>query len=155
MRARLGTALIGELVGDIVKGQHAAALIAHALDREGPLACLRDHDYVRFGLVAAQASSGAEARIGYTPFFIQTIARHGSRSATNDNEDVPPLAEWLGGGGWMLDLITNLHPDGMRVAGPPERYLVNMAKRLRTGRIYLDYLRNDRMATAVAPLSTT
>ncbi|ULP41586.1 aromatic ring-hydroxylating oxygenase subunit alpha [Mycobacterium lentiflavum] len=36
--------------------------------------------------------------------------------------DVPSLEEYLGGGGWMLDLITGLHPDGMRVAGPPERY---------------------------------
>jgi bifunctional non-homologous end joining protein LigD len=38
-------------------------------------------------------------------------------------------------------------------ADSPERYLLNMSKSQRSGKIFLDYLRNDRKSTAVAPLS--
>ena len=39
-------------------------------------------------------------------------------------------------------------------ADAPDRYVATMSKQLRRGKIYVDYLRNGRGATAVAPYST-
>ena len=40
-------------------------------------------------------------------------------------QEGPSLDEYLGGGGWMLDILVNLAPGGVKVAGPPERYQIN------------------------------
>jgi bifunctional non-homologous end joining protein LigD len=54
---------------------------------------------------------------------------------------------------WTLAKAFALEVCKQMAADSPERYLINMSKAKRVGRIFLDYLRNDRMATAVAPLS--
>jgi bifunctional non-homologous end joining protein LigD len=54
---------------------------------------------------------------------------------------------------WELAKAFALEVCRQMAADSPSRYLINMSKQKRVGKIFLDYLRNDRMATAVGPLS--
>lgn len=67
---------------------------------------------------------------------------------------VTPLAapkgkklNWEQGKAFARDLCQQMAQDN------PDLYLIKMSKAQRDGRIFLDYLRNDRTSTAVAPLS--
>jgi bifunctional non-homologous end joining protein LigD len=67
---------------------------------------------------------------------------------------VTPLKTRPGGGlGWEEAKTFAQAVCTHMAADSPDLYLVNMSKKQRAGRIFLDYLRNDRMSTAVAPLS--
>lgn len=67
---------------------------------------------------------------------------------------VAPLAadknapDWSAGKTFAREICRRLATD------QPDRFTMAMAKKNRVGRIYLDYLRNDRKATAVASLSS-
>ena len=55
--------------------------------------------------------------------------------------------DWVQAKAFARELCSRMATDS------PERYLINMSKAKRDGRIFLDYLRNDVISTAVAPLS--
>jgi bifunctional non-homologous end joining protein LigD len=92
----------------------------------------------------------------------------GAREIRQRLEDLGLVTFCKTTGGKGLHVVTAVEAEGMdwaaakafardvcqaMAADAPDRYLINMAKKERGGRIFLDYLRNDRMATAVAPLS--
>jgi bifunctional non-homologous end joining protein LigD len=67
---------------------------------------------------------------------------------------VTPLADTKDSPRWEEAKLFARNVCAAIAADEPDRFLINMSKSRRTGRIFLDYLRNDRTATAVAPLST-
>jgi bifunctional non-homologous end joining protein LigD len=66
---------------------------------------------------------------------------------------VTPLSKVKNGPDWDTAKAFAREVCARMAADAPDRYLINMSKAKREGRIFLDYLRNDRMSTAVAPLS--
>lgn len=61
---------------------------------------------------------------------------------------VEPSAGWAEAKSFTASIAEDLAADH------PDRYVATVAKRARRGRIYVDYLRNDRGSTAVAAYST-
>ena len=61
--------------------------------------------------------------------------------------DPDPATDWAQGKLFANTVCSQMEADS------PKRYVTNMAKAKRPGKIFLDYLRNTSKATAVAPLS--
>jgi bifunctional non-homologous end joining protein LigD len=79
--------------------------------------------------------------------FCKTTGGKGMHVVTPLSRPKKGELSWADAKSFARDLCLQMAGDN------PTRYLAKMTKKERTWRIYLDYLRNDRTATAVAPLS--
>jgi bifunctional non-homologous end joining protein LigD len=97
------------------------------------------------------AQLSAAGREGRDPLDDRALVRFCKTTGGKGLHVVTPLKakgiDWPTAKGFARDVCKAMAADA------PDRFLITMAKKDRTGRIFLDYLRNDRMATAVAPLS--
>jgi bifunctional non-homologous end joining protein LigD len=92
-------------------------------------------------VMAAKALKERLEKLGLVPF-VKTTGGKGLHVVT-------PFS--AGGLGWKEAKAAAREICARMAAGNPDKYLVNMSLEKRRGKIFLDYLRNDRMATAVAP----
>ena len=85
-------------------------------------------------------------RLGLTPF-CKTTGGKGLHVVTPLDATAKEAVTWKEAKTFAQIICQQMAADN------PERYLLNMSKQRRTGKIFLDYLRNDTKSTAVAPLS--
>ena len=77
-----------ELVGDVVEGQHRAVLVAHALDRERPLAGVGGDRDIGLGLVAAHELVEVRRNLGQAgPFELALPLRQQRLGRAVDQQD--------------------------------------------------------------------
>lgn len=96
------------------------------------------------GLVAGALEVRERLRISGFGAFVKTIGGKGLHVVV----PVEPKAGWDEAKAFSKGLASEMAKNA------PDRYVATVSKKSRNGRIYIDYLRNQRGATAVATFST-
>jgi len=94
----------------------------------------------------AQAVREVLQLCGFTPF-VKTTGGKGIHVVVAIKGTPKKPASWAEAKDFAHALVDRM------ADAEPERYTTNMSKKKRGGKIFLDYLRNDRMATAIGPWS--
>jgi len=98
-------------------------------------------------IAAAKDMRAQLTHLGFTPFVKTTGGKgiHVVIAIKGARKKLPPT--WTQAKEFARDVCLQMERDA------PERYTTNMSKKVRGGKIFLDFLRNARTATAVAPWS--